>query len=150
MPRLGIQWHVIAMFAPSFFTGSLITRFGKPAIIIAGFVLIGAAASVALTGTGLWQFWTSLILLGVGWNFGFVASTAMVAELYRPEEAARVQAFNEFTLFGIVALASFGSGNVLAFYGWNTLNLMVYPIVLVCIALVLLQTYWPRSRGVSA
>ncbi|HZY67725.1 MAG TPA: MFS transporter, partial [Devosia sp.] len=104
--QTGIQWHVIAMFGPSFFTGALIARFGKPGVAAAGLLLIAASATVALMGTSLWHFWIALVLLGVGWNFGFIASTAMVAELYRPEEAFRVQATNEFILFSVVAIAS--------------------------------------------
>ncbi len=117
--QTGIQWHVIAMFGPSFFTGSLIARFGKPAIAATGLLLIAASATVALMGTGLWHFWVALVLLGVGWNFGFIASTAMVAERYRPEEAFRVQAMNEFVLFSFVALASFSSGGLLVASGWT-------------------------------
>jgi predicted MFS family arabinose efflux permease len=134
--QTGIQWHVIAMFAPSFITGALIARFGKSTIAATGLLLIAASATVALTGTGLWQFWVALILLGVGWNFGFIASTAMVTELYRPEEAFRVQAMNEFILFSIVAIASFSSGGILVASGWTVINLVVYPIVVVAVALI--------------
>ena len=134
--QLAIQWHVIAMFGPSFFTGSLIARFGKSSIAATGFVLIAAAAAVALTGTGTAQFWGSLILLGVGWNFSFIASTAMVAALYRPEEASKVQAVNEFMVFGTVAVASFSSGTLLTIAGWETINYIVFPVTAVCIALI--------------
>ncbi|MEP7239844.1 MAG: MFS transporter [Devosia sp.] len=135
--QTGIQWHVIAMFGPSFFTGALITRFGKSAIAATGLLLIAASASVALSGTGLWQFWIALILLGIGWNFGFIASTAMVAELYRPEEAFRVQAMNEFILFTIVAIASFSSGGILVASGWTVINIVVYPVVVIAVLLIL-------------
>jgi MFS family permease len=134
--QTGIQWHVIAMFAPSFVTGGLIARFGKSAIAVAGLLLIALSATVAISGTGLWQFWVALVLLGVGWNFGFIASTAMVADLYRPEEAFRVQAVNEFILFAFVAVASLASGGLLAVGGWTVVNLIVYPVVLVTIGLV--------------
>ena len=131
-----IQWHVIAMFGPSFFTGSLIARFGKSAVATAGLLLIALSSTVALTGTGLFEFYTALILLGLGWNFGFIASTAIAADLYRPEEAFKVQAFNEFTLFGIVAFASFSSGKLLATVGWEAINLLVFPIVGICLMLI--------------
>jgi MFS family permease len=144
--QVAIQWHVIAMFAPSFFTGNLIGRFGKSMIAAAGLLLIAAAATVALSGTGLWQFWIALILLGVGWNFGFIASTAMVASLYRPEEAFRVQAMNEFILFSVVAIASFSSGGMLVSGGWNVVNLVVYPIVLICVALIVGQALAERRN----
>jgi MFS family permease len=142
--QTGIQWHVIAMFAPSFFTGPLIARFGKSAMAAAGLLLIAGSATVALSGTDLWQFWTALILLGVGWNFGFIASTAMVAELYRPEEAFRVQAMNEFILFTIVAIASFSSGGILVASGWTVVNLLIYPVVLASILLIVLQAVFDK------
>ncbi len=147
--QLAIQWHVIAMFGPSFVTGSLIARFGKPAIAASGLVLIALAATVALSGTAIPHFWIALVLLGVGWNFGFIASTAMVAELYRPEEAFRLQAVNEFLLFGTVALASFSSGRVLAGAGWETVNWIVFPVVAVCLALIALQAVSERRGRVA-
>jgi MFS family permease len=142
--QTAIQWHVIAMFAPSFVTGGLIARFGKSAVATAGLLLIAGAATVALSGTALWQFWLALILLGMGWNFGFIAATAMVAELYRPEEAFRVQAMNEFILFTIVAIASFSSGGILVSGGWTVVNVLVYPVVLACVALIGVQALADR------
>lgn len=142
--QTGIQWHVIAMFGPSFFTGALIARFGKSGIAASGLLLIAMAATVALMGTSLWHFWIALILLGIGWNFGFIAATAMVAELYRPEEAFRVQAVNEFVLFSIVAIASFSSGGILVASGWTVVNLLVYPIVAVAVALIAFQAFSDR------
>jgi MFS family permease len=148
--QTGIQWHVIAMFGPSFFTGSLIARFGKPGIAAAGLLLIAGSATVALLGTSLWHFWIALILLGVGWNFGFIASTAMVAELYRPEEAFRVQAMNEFILFSVVAIASFSSGGLLVASGWTVVNLLVYPIVAVSVLLIVVQAMMDRRAPPQA
>lgn len=145
--QLAIQWHVIAMFLPSFITGSLIGRFGKSSVAAAGFFLIAVAAGVALTGTGLWHFWISLILLGVGWNFGFIAATAMLAELYRPEESFKVQALNEFVLFGTVALASFSSGGLLASTGWTMINIIVLPVVAVCVVLIGMQRLAERRAA---
>ena len=101
---LGISWHVMAMFAPSFFTGRLISYFGKERIVAFGLVLLLGCAAVALSGIALWQFWTSLILLGLGWNFGFIGATAMVAETYSDAEKGKVQGFHDFVLFGVVAL----------------------------------------------
>lgn len=137
--QLAIQWHVIAMFGPSFFTGGLIARFGKGVIAGIGFLLIAAAAGVALSGTGLAQFWIALVLLGVGWNFAYIAATAMLADLYRPEEAFKVQALNEFAVSGVVALASFSSGGLLASAGWTTINLIVLPVVVACVLLLLVR-----------
>ncbi len=128
---LGIQWHVLAMFAPSFVTGSLIARYGKETIIAIGLALLAVCVAVALAGIDLLNFWGSLILLGIGWNFGFVGATAMLTETYRPEEQARVQGFNDFIVFGSVALASLSSGSLFTSLGWTWLNVAALPIVAV-------------------
>ena len=146
--QFAIQWHVIAMYAPSFFTGRLINRLGQSAIAAVGMLLIAAAATLALTGTGLLQFWGALILLGMGWNFGFIAATTMVANLYQPEEAFGVQALNELILFSIVAAASFSSGGVVARSGWNAINLLVYPIIAIGITLVAAHARLERRSAV--
>ena len=147
---LGIQWHVLAMFAPSFFTGRLIDRFGKIAITATGLVLIAVSGLVALSGLGLLEFWGSLTLLGLGWNFGFVGATALVTETYRPSERAKVQAMNDFLVFGTVAAASFSSGRLLSAGGWDVINLLILPLV----TLVLLMLGWlawqRKPRGAPA
>jgi predicted MFS family arabinose efflux permease len=129
---LGISWHVMAMFAPSFFTGSLIHRFGAERIVAIGLILLIGCAAVALSGLALWQFWTSLILLGLGWNFGFIGATAMVAASYRPSEKGKVQGFHDFVLFGSVACASLLSGMVYNAWGWEMLNWMIFPVTVLC------------------
>ena len=129
---LGISWHVMAMFAPSFFTGSLIHRFGAERIVAIGLILLIGCAAVALSGLALWQFWTSLILLGLGWNFGFIGATAMVAASYRPSEKGKVQGFHDFVLFGSVAFSSLMSGAIYNAWGWTMLNWIVFPVVLLC------------------
>lgn len=133
---LGIQWHIVAMFAPSFVTGTLIARFGHIRVISAGLSLLAGCGLVAIMGVTLAHFWIALILLGVGWNFGFVGATAMLTEVYRPEERARVQGFNDFLVFGFQAVASLMSGAVLNAYGWATLNMLIFPIVLICFGLL--------------
>jgi MFS family permease len=145
--QIGIIFHVLAMFAPSFFTGRLIARYGRSLIAATGFVLIAAAAGVALTGTSVGQFWLMLTLLGMGWNFGFIAGTAMITDLYRPEEAAKTQAFSEFALFSIVALVTFASGGLIAAVGWWVLNLVVLPMVALGIALILVEELADRRRA---
>lgn len=131
---LGIQWHVLAMFVPSFFTGNLINRFGKEWIVAAGMALLAVSAGVALAGLSLWHFWIALILLGLGWNFGFIGATAMVTDVYAPAERNKVQGFNDFLVFGLNALASFSSGLLLNLLGWSAVNLLVFPAVFLCLA----------------
>lgn len=130
---LGIQWHVLAMFAPSFVTGNLIARFGKEWIIAVGMLILVACAGVALAGIDLANFWLALILLGIGWNFGFIGSTAMLTETYRPSEKAKAQGANDFLLFGSVALASLMSGQTMNAYGWSAVNMVIFPVVLFCL-----------------
>lgn len=130
---LGIQWHVLAMFVPSFFTGHLIARFGQELIIAAGFVLLTVCAAIALAGVDIMHFWLALILLGVGWNFGFIGSTAMLTRTYRPEEKGKVQGLNDFLLFGAVAAASLLSGWLFAVLSWNWINVVAFPMIAVCL-----------------
>jgi MFS family permease len=136
---LGIQWHILAMFGPSFFTGSLIARFGKAAVTAAGLLLIALSAVVGLSGITIGHFWITLILLGVGWNFGFIGATALVTECYRPEERTKVQAANDFMVFGSVAIASFSSGKLLNVGGWDNVNWVVFPPVFVALGLLAWQ-----------
>lgn len=134
---LGIQWHILAMYGPSFFTGDLIKRFGKITISLIGIIMIAVASAIALHGISIAHFWFALIMLGVGWNFGFIGATTMVTDCYRPEEKNRVQAVNDFLIFGSVAVASFSSGHLLAAEGWETLNLLVFPATgIIALALV--------------
>lgn len=146
LATLGIQWHVLAMFGPSFFTGMLIQRFGTEKVVAAGLLVLMACAAIAHAGIELWNFWGALILLGVGWNFGFIGSTAIVASSYRPHEADKVQGFHDIVLFGTVALASFSSGKVFNAYGWQTINLVFWPVAGVSLFLVLALAYRERTR----
>ena len=139
---LGIQWHVLAMFAPSFVTGRLIQRFGVNTITATGLLLLAASGVVGLSGLDLEHFWIALILLGVGWNFGFIGATTMVTACHRPEEKNRVQAFNDFLVFGSVALSSFASGKLLSVAGWELINWMIFP----CVTLVLLMMVWEKRQ----
>ncbi|MDQ0316043.1 MFS transporter [Amorphus orientalis] len=131
---LGIQWHVIAMFAPSFFTGNLIARFGRETITAIGLALLATSGIVALTGLTLGHFWLALILLGLGWNFGFIGATAMLTDAHRPEERARVQAANDLCVFGFVAIASFSSGKILNVAGWGMVNWALFPVIALALA----------------
>jgi MFS family permease len=140
---LGLQWHVLGMYAPSFFTGGLIARFGVERIIGAGFALLLTSAAISMAGVTLWHFWIGLVLLGVGWNFGFIGATAMVTQCYRSQERNRVQSLNDFLVFGAMAVGSFASGKLLALYGWIVVNGVVFPIVLAAGALLA----WLALRG---
>lgn len=110
---LGIQWHVLAMYAPSFITASLITRFGVDRVTGIGLMLIGANAAVGIAGTTVAHFWTALVLLGIGWNPAFIGATTMVTQCHRAEERNKAQAFNDFLIFGGMAVSSFSSGQLL-------------------------------------
>jgi MFS family permease len=130
-----VSAHVIAMFAPSFFTGHLIARFGAARIVAIGLFLLACAGAVALTGVELFQFFGALILLGIGWNFGFIGATAMLTETHAPEERGRVQGMNDFIVFGCVTFASLSSG--LLMYsgetyvaGWTAVNLAMAPFLM--------------------
>lgn len=145
---LGIQWHILAMFAPSFFTGRLINRFGDRTITTIGIMLLFTSSLVAISGLAVSHFWIALILLGLGWNFGFVGATAMLTHTYRPAEKARVQALNDFLVFGSVALASLEAGHQFNIAGWYQLNLITFPVIaLVLIALVALPWLQKRQPG---
>lgn len=137
--NLSVQWHIVAMYAPSFFTGPLIVRCGSPTVIFAGLILSAVATCVGLHGSTEWHFAVGLFLLGIGWNLGFVGASALVMECHRPEERERVQAFNDFAVFGTVAVGSFTSGGLLSAFGW-TVVLMTAFVPLVLAVLVLLAT----------
>ena len=145
---LGIQWHVLSMYAPSFITGSLIIRFGVGRITTLGLVLIGAAALVGLNGISVAHFWTALILLGLGWNFAFIGATNLVTQCHRPEERTKVQSFNDFLIFGSMALSSFSSGQLLDRFGWTAVNEVVLPTVIVAALMLGWLTLRERANPV--
>lgn len=117
--NLGIQWHVIAMYGPGFFTGKLISRFGAMRIAATGLLITACAVLAGLGGTDIFHYWLSLILLGLGWNFGFTGASAKIIEYHRPEEKTQVQSLNDFVVFGVMIVGSFSSGALLSLYGWN-------------------------------
>ena len=144
---LGIQWHVLAMYAPSFVTGSLIARFGVERITGAGLLLIAFAAVVGIAGITVANFWTGLVLLGVGWNLAFIGATTMVTQCHRADERNKVQAFNDFLIFGSMAIASFSSGQMLAYLSWQAINEVIFPTIFVAGALLIWLTL--RKRVVA-
>ena len=145
--NFGIQWHIVAMYGPSFFTGSLIARFGAPRIVALGLLLEAAGAAIGISGITTMHFWATLIVLGMGWNFSFVGASALVLETHRPQERNKVQAFNDFLIFGTMAVGSFSSGQLLANYGWSAVNMVVYPPVLLGLTVLTLASFARRRRA---
>jgi predicted MFS family arabinose efflux permease len=143
---LGIQWHVIGMYVPSFFTGTLIARFGVERVVAAGLLLIVVSAVVGLAGITVAHFWVALTLLGLGWNFAFIGATTMVTQCHAPNERTTVQSFNDFLVFGSMAIGSFASGTLLATFGWDAVNGVVFPVVLAAGALLLWLRWRERLR----
>jgi MFS family permease len=147
---LGLQWHVLGMFVPSFFTGHLIVRFGPDRVVAAGLGLLLLSAIVGISGLSLAHFWISLILLGMGWNFGFIGATTMVTECHTPNERNRVQSFNDFLVFGSMAIGSFSSGTLLHHFGWSAVNDVVFPVVLSAAALLIWGGLRQRASGLAS
>lgn len=142
---LVIEWHVIGMFAPSFFTGSLIQRFGVLNVMLTGTVLMFACVGMAVSGTALMNFWTALVLLGVGWNFLYVGGTTLLTESHSPAEKAKTQGANDFLVFVAMALSSITSGALLDKAGWQAMNYWALPFL----AVVAVAIFWfklQRSR----
>ena len=137
-----IQWHVIAMYAPSFFTGPLITRFGLPRVMLAGAVLLLVCSGIALAGVSVAHFWFALVLLGIGWNFLYVGGTALLTQTYRPSEQAKAQGANDLAIFLVMATSSSVSGMLLNRNGWEMLNYLAMPFVLA----IVLALAWLMAR----
>lgn len=145
----GIEMHVIAMYAPSFFTGRLIARFGGPALVMTGLALTALSAAAAMSGITVDHFWLSLVILGVGWNFGYLGASAMVLKSHMPDEGPRVQSINDFVVFGTMAVGSFLSGGLLSAYGWGVVAaLVLVPVSAAAVALGWLQ--WSSQRAPEA
>lgn len=132
-----LQAHVIGMFLPSFFTGSLIARFGAKRLILAGVVLMVSCVLVAISGLEVERFALALFVLGVGWNFMFIGGTTLLTLCHRPEEKAKVQGFNDFLLFSSVAVSAISAGALHDWLGWQTLNLLALPGLLLLTVMLL-------------
>lgn len=145
---LGIQWHVLAMYGPSFFTGKFIARFGSHRVTGFGLFIMIIGAVVGFIGIELWNFWIALILLGVGWNFGFIGATSLVTTCYRHSEKNKVQGFHDGVLFTLVATASLASGQVLNIWGWQALTGILWPVCALAIILLFIQS--ARERRIVA
>jgi MFS family permease len=133
-----IQWHVLGMFAPSFFTGSLINRWGVLAVLMTGAVATLLCVIINLSGTSVTHFWIGLFLLGIGWNFLFIGATTLLTKAYLPEERFKTQALNDFIVFSMVATASLSAGMLQHNYGWRLVNYAALP----AIAIILLSLAW--------
>ncbi len=143
-----IQWHALSMFVPSFFTGSLIARYGAERISIIGMVLLVGAAVAGLMGIHFENFAVGLILLGLGWNFGFLGGTTMLTSTYQPAERNKAQGLNDLIVFVVTALASLSAGKLLAWNGWDAVNYAVFPLVV--LALVLISWLVTHQRRLAA
>ncbi|MCX7174695.1 MAG: MFS transporter [Proteobacteria bacterium] len=146
---LVLEWHVIGMFAPSFFTGDIIKRFGVLKVIFTGTVLMAVCIAIALDGVSVMHFWWALFLLGVGWNFLYIGGTTLLTETYRSEEKAKAQGTNDFIVFAIQGITSLSSGILISRQGWETLNAYALPAVAVT-ALATLAYGWKLNRPASA
>jgi len=142
-----LEWHVIGMFAPGFFTGHLIKRFGVLPVMGAGVLLNAACIATALSGQDLQRFTVALFLLGVGWNFLFTGSTTLAMRAYRPEEKDRAQAAINFCVFATMAFTSFASGALVTTQGWDWLNLgSTLPVAVAGLGLLWLQLHGRAAR----
>lgn len=143
-----IQWHALGMFAPSFFTGHLIQRYGVLNVMLVGAMMLFGCAGFTLSGVEMLHFWAGNFLLGVGWNFMFVGATTLVTEVHAPSERAKVQGLNEFLVFGTTATTSFLSGKTLFVGGWAVVNLATLPMI----AAAVLAITWLmlHRRAISA
>ena len=141
-----VSWHVIAMFAPSFFTGPLIRRYGVLSIMLAGALMNVASVSIALSGGEVAQFWWSLVLNGAGWNFLYIGGTTLLTETYRPEEKAKVQGANDLLIFATMTISSFFSGLIIIKAGWEAVNLSALPLIgIVIVAIAWLALRYRRA-----
>ena len=149
----GLSMHVLAMYVPSFFTGHLIARFGARPIVMAGLVILASAGLVGMSGVELADFYVTLVLLGLGWNFGFIGATAMLTSAYAASERGRVQGMNDAIVMGFVTLASLSSGGLMncvggsAAEGWQLVNLAMAPFLVLAGAALIWLAMRPKAVG---
>ena len=141
-----IQWHLVGMYAPSFFAGRLISRFGMPSVLFAGMALSAACAVIAAVSVSLPAFYVALLCLGIGWNFMFVGGTTLLASSHTPAERARVQGVAELIRYTLTAAATLGAGPVLERFGWVALNAAIFPLLALA---AVMTAVWVRAASVS-
>ncbi|CAE6931650.1 MFS transporter [Vibrio alginolyticus] len=144
-----IEWHVLGMFAPAFFTGRLIERFGSKNMILAGGLLFIACIAINIHGVSIWHFSLALVLLGVGWNFMFIAATGLFSQCYEAKNRSKAQAFNEFLVFSCVTVTALLSGWLESTVGWQNLNLFVLPVVLLVVVIFFTKALNKKSSQVA-
>ncbi|OIQ22238.1 MFS transporter [uncultured Vibrio sp.] len=142
-----IEWHVLGMFLPAFFTGRLIEKFGARTMILLGGILFVACVAINIHGQSIWHFRAALVLLGVGWNFMFIAATSMFSQSYKEKNKAKAQAFNEFVVFSCVTVTALLSGWLEATAGWQNLNIYVLPFVLAVIVMFAMNARKSRAQN---
>lgn len=143
-----IEWHVLGMFAPAFFTGKLIERFGARQMILFGGVLFVLCVMINIHGQSIWHFSIALVLLGIGWNFMFIAATGLFSQSYKANNKSKAQAFNEFFVFSCVTVTALLSGWLESTVGWEAMNLYVLPFVLAVIVLFGLNNYKAKKVAI--
>ena len=141
-----IEWHVVGMYGPGFFTGSLIKRFGTLKVIVAGALLMAICVAVAVSGIAVWQFWVALVLLGVGWNFMYTGGTTLLTETYTAAEKARTQGLNDMIVFTVMVISSFSSGAFVTAAGWERMNLGALPFLVIVAGATLWLTWMRQHR----
>ncbi len=142
-----IQWHLVGMFAPSFFTGSLISRFGVLKVMMAGVIALFGCVLFSLLGSQFSHFFTGLLLLGIGWNFLFVGGTTLLTEAYLPAEKGMVQGINDFMVFSATAFTALSSGYFHHLLGWQKLNIYTLPVILLAAGLILFLTVFHKRSA---
>lgn len=141
-----IQWHVLGMFVPSFFTGTLIAKFGARRIILAGIIMLFLQVSLSLSGTDFLSYISGLVLLGIGWNFMFIGGSTLLTSVYQPIEKEKTQAFHDFLVFAAISISGFSAGGLLNLWGWQGVNLAVIPLLIIA----LIRIGFPKNNRPSA
>jgi len=144
-----IQWHVLAMFAPSFFTGSFIRKAGELPVMFVGGVLGLVCVLVNLMGATVTHFWLALVLLGLSWNFLFVGATSLLTQTYHAAERFKVQALNDFIIFTTVALASLSAGYLQFHFGWRSVNVGVLPLLCIILVSIVFLGLWQKKQATA-